>query len=420
MTRRVFVHIGTPKTGTTYLQSLMWGSRAQLVEQGLLLPLDGVREHFYLSNIARSASNAIESMPPSGQTSWTRMVDEVGVWDGDALISHELFAACPAPRIRWVFDQLKPLCDEVHVIVTARDFPRQVLAEWQQSVKHGRTHTFAEYCAALEAEDPERTGKAGRHGSVLFWRVQDLPRLVEEWSKFTTPAHVHVVTVPSAGAPHSLLWERFASVLGLESGVVDISVTVPNESLGIDEIEAVRRVNLAIPAWVPRRGVQTMIKQVLAEGVLAGRPSMRRFVAPPPLHAWACERGAGMLGQLRETPCHVVGALDDLDPVCEQQAGPTPDDVDEAAVAKVATEAIAALLFSPDNFAGTDTAHDHQRLAHVVDRRTHRLDEVRALLREERAVLAAERAHPLRTYARRTGGRLKRSVARFGRQPDDA
>ena len=30
MAARVFLHIGLPKTGTTYLQSVLWGSKAAL------------------------------------------------------------------------------------------------------------------------------------------------------------------------------------------------------------------------------------------------------------------------------------------------------------------------------------------------------------------------------------------------------
>src|SRR5687767_8746869 len=37
--RRCFVHVGLPKTGTTYLQSILWRSRDELARQGIsLLP----------------------------------------------------------------------------------------------------------------------------------------------------------------------------------------------------------------------------------------------------------------------------------------------------------------------------------------------------------------------------------------------
>src|SRR6187549_340164 len=38
MARRVFFHIGAPKSGTTFLQTVMWENRARLEGQGLLYP----------------------------------------------------------------------------------------------------------------------------------------------------------------------------------------------------------------------------------------------------------------------------------------------------------------------------------------------------------------------------------------------
>jgi hypothetical protein len=45
-TRRCYLLVGSPKTGTSYLQSVMWASRPALADQGLSLPLRGVGDHF--------------------------------------------------------------------------------------------------------------------------------------------------------------------------------------------------------------------------------------------------------------------------------------------------------------------------------------------------------------------------------------
>ena len=47
MASQVFLHIGLPKTGTTYLQSVLWESRAALARDGYLLPGSGHREHLW-------------------------------------------------------------------------------------------------------------------------------------------------------------------------------------------------------------------------------------------------------------------------------------------------------------------------------------------------------------------------------------
>ena len=38
MARRVYVHVGLPKTGTTYLQHMLWESREALAADGVLFP----------------------------------------------------------------------------------------------------------------------------------------------------------------------------------------------------------------------------------------------------------------------------------------------------------------------------------------------------------------------------------------------
>ena len=38
MAATVFLHIGLPKTATTYLQTILWGNGPVLAEQGMLLP----------------------------------------------------------------------------------------------------------------------------------------------------------------------------------------------------------------------------------------------------------------------------------------------------------------------------------------------------------------------------------------------
>ena len=61
MARRAFVHIGTPKSGTTYLQSLWWQHRDALAERGLLLPGGDADVQFHAAAVVRAAP---ESVPP--------------------------------------------------------------------------------------------------------------------------------------------------------------------------------------------------------------------------------------------------------------------------------------------------------------------------------------------------------------------
>ena len=409
MARRVYVHVGTPKTGTTYLQSVLWANKPALSKQGLLLPLDAVRGHFYVATVVRNAAAALKTMPPAGHKAWDRMLGQIAEWHGDVIISHELLAATSRRRARWAIDQLRAHGTAVHVIVTARDLARQIPAEWQQSVKHGRTHTLTDFYAILRAEDP-RADPEGKP-TVLFWSVQDLPRVLANWAADLPPEHVHVVTVPPSGAARGLLWQRFATLIGLDPDSVDTSVTLPNESLGVVEIETLRRVNELVPADVPRPQLQLMVKQVLAEGVLAARDDMVKFAPPADVHPWVVERGTAMVDALRTSGYDVVGDLDELLPSSQPLQGPHPDDVESDAIAKVALQTVTSLLFSRDDLSTHKFVHDLKEQRAALERRTQEVEELQRLLAKANHELGRD-GRPLRVRVRRQLGRIKRRMNR--------
>ena len=60
---KVFVHIGLPKTGTSYLQGILWGQRDRLREAGLHVPGRERRDHLWSSLVLREDPNAARRHP---------------------------------------------------------------------------------------------------------------------------------------------------------------------------------------------------------------------------------------------------------------------------------------------------------------------------------------------------------------------
>jgi len=50
---RVFLHVGEPKTGTTFLQQVMWRNRSELAAQGVVLPGHHPQDHYRASQDLR-------------------------------------------------------------------------------------------------------------------------------------------------------------------------------------------------------------------------------------------------------------------------------------------------------------------------------------------------------------------------------
>src|SRR4051794_3964247 len=150
MRPRVFLHVGSPKTGTTFLQDVLWSQRATAREQGLLLPGERFHDHFLATLDVRGLADD-PTYPERARGMWDRLVTEAVAWDGNVLISHELFAGATAEQAQRAVAAFAARAD-VHVVVTARDHVRQISAEWQEHVKHRSDATFGTFVRDVRAD----------------------------------------------------------------------------------------------------------------------------------------------------------------------------------------------------------------------------------------------------------------------------
>ena len=77
MARRVILHVGLPKTGTTYLQSIAWANKDVLREQGVLLPGFGPRQHLWASGVVRVETAVLGDVVDGGSGGFG--ADELGL-----------------------------------------------------------------------------------------------------------------------------------------------------------------------------------------------------------------------------------------------------------------------------------------------------------------------------------------------------
>jgi hypothetical protein len=334
----VYLHIGEPKTGTTFLQDALWANRARLAAQGLQLPGYSDRDHSRASRDLRETPR-----PPSDPADpW------IGEWDvlagqalrahGPAVISNELLAASsPQQAERAVRSLLRA---EVHVVATVRDFAAILPAEWQEAVKcRGTTGWDAwldEVIVAGRAADRRRRS--------WCWRVHDTLAILDMWSRHIPPDQVHIVTVPRQDAA-GLLWARFAAVLGIDPAGCDLTQARRNSSLGLAETEFLRRVNEALPAEMPYWFYTREIKQILAHGVLSARPHRSRPALSPSQEAWAAEQAENIIAGLRDAKYDIVGDLAELRPAGQASPDGQPSRPSQPAEQQLeaAVQAVAAL-----------------------------------------------------------------------------
>ncbi|HEX2176835.1 MAG TPA: hypothetical protein VHG70_13085 [Nocardioidaceae bacterium] len=305
--RRVYLHVGAPKTGTTFLQSMLAANRARLLEDGCFYPLtQGASAHHVEARDLRNAKPRRGFVHPAGPGSWDRLARTVREWDGEgiALLSSELLVFATRDKVERALQSLQPA--EVHLVVTVRDLVRQIPAVWQETVKNGNTTSYEDYLREL-VEDEDGSGPRG------VWNGQDPVRILARWGYLLPPERIHLVTVPPAGNDPRLLWTRFASVLGVDPEDYPLVPKGANTSLGVAETEVVRRLNVQL-RQAPWQFYSRHVKVGLAQGVLAGRSEGARLVLPDELLPMVERRTKRIIDTISGAGYDVVGDLDDLLP----------------------------------------------------------------------------------------------------------
>ncbi len=272
---------------------------------------------------------------------WDRLAAEVRDWRGTVIVSHEILAAASRAHVRRALASFGE-DTEVHVVMSARDLVRQIPAEWQENVKHRRTVGYRDFLA--QVQDPDAASVV----ATWFWSVQDVPAILDRWAAELPPDRVHLVTVPERGAPPSLLWERFASVFGLDPTAYDTAaVERANSSLGVAESALVRQLNTRVNDGVlANEHYRELVRELLAHRTLSRRPGADRLVLPPDVRAWAAELSESWITELADRGYHVVGDLADLRPVpaSADAAFVDPDDAPAEQVLEVALLSTVTLL----------------------------------------------------------------------------
>ena len=329
MARTVYMHVGVAKTGTTYLQRILYSHRDELRSAGLLYPGKRPGDQYVASIDLREQEQSKFSHLKAGG-SWDRLAAEVRDFRGDAVVSHETFARCTTPQIHRVIESFGDA--QLRVVLTVRDLARQIPAVWQETLKNKATTGYDDFLREIFVNVD-----SGEH--KFFWKPQDVRKVVRRWGRLVGMDHLTVVTVPPSGAPRDELWDRFSKAIE----VPDVRITLPeataNTSLGAAEAELLRYVNAALPGDFSWPRYSRAVKRQFAEQQLASRTT-HRIVVPPPWHGAVKERSEAIVSYLGRSGCAVVGDLGDLEPALVQAPVSGPDDLSREQLMGVAGEVL--------------------------------------------------------------------------------
>lgn len=397
MARRVLLHVGAPKTGTSFVQDILFTHRAELGELGICYPADRFDAHFLAAlDLMQLSWGGLER---GARGAWERLAAEVRRWPGTAIISHEILGTASRQHVARALASLGDA--EVHLLFSARDLVRQIPAEWQENLKHRRTSSYRDFLDQIM--DEKRSGTLGQ----WFWGVQEVPDVLDRWGATLPPERVHLVTVPAAGSAPLLLWERFAGVFGLDPGRFAPGSRT-NASLGVPEAALLRRLNEQLRDVVPSRLYRPLVRELLVHQSLATSRASARLTVPPEVWQWANAVSRSWVKELSGREYDVVGDLAELIPA-EPVPYVDPDRPDESAVSAVATRALSVMT--------TEAARLRDReaeLSEMVGDLNGQLDKVRGTrtYQAKQRLVAMADTNRVARRGLRAYRRLRRSISR--------
>jgi len=332
--RRLYVHVGLQKTGTSYLQRAMRENLDQVTAQGLDLVPATTQESFHVMLVVRGRFNPDHDPAEAGKA-LTRFAEQLVAATGDrALLSQESLAAATPEQIQRLLAAAGDR--EVHLVATVRDLARQLPSSWQQSLKAGGTIPYDRYLKRLQRME------ARSHGDHP-WIHLDSPAVLGRWAEAIPPDRIHVITVPPSGSDPSELLRRFCRVLAVDPDPMRAAPTAGNTSLGRAQVELLRRVNSELPKEVLRRQVYGNVgKRFFAMEVL-GSQDRRRILVPEEFWAWCDDVSSRQIEALAGAGYRVEGDVEDLRPVAASFSNERAEP-DEREVAAAAVTALARML----------------------------------------------------------------------------
>lgn len=323
---QIYLHVGMPKTGTTYLQATFEKSREQLLRHGVEL-LPPTRDEAYWLSLSVLERLHADRDPAEAFASWDDFVAAASASRSPRLlVSEELLGGASPEQLHRLVGAVSER--EAHVVLTVRGLAQLLPSTWQQRIQQGSR------APALEDFVDRIVARRGRLADK-WWRERGVQSVVERWAAEVPPSRVHVVVVPRQRSAGSSLLDRFCEVVDVPAGELVTDHGDSNPALGRAQAELLRLVKEQVPReLMDRHGYVPVGKWWLAHRHLApqgGTPPRM----PVRFRDWCEAEARSTIAFLRASGVDLVGDVDDL----------LPDDVDfDDAAAPTETELLAAAV----------------------------------------------------------------------------
>lgn len=294
MADRIVLHVGTMKTGTSFVQSVLQAHPDQLAEAGVEYLVG-----FAAQSMAAKGLLRLPVEPDKNLKKWrklARVARRSRATTG--IVSMEFLGFAGPAQAKRAIEELEGL--EVEVVVTVRDQTKVVPAQWQTYVRNQGTASWADYLTQIRtSNDRSRPWRS-------FHRAQDVGRVLDHWAD---ASELTCVTVPPPGEPREELWNRFCEAARIPPVEVDVSSLRDNPSIGYGSCELLRLLNPFL-ADVPIKRYRRAIKPLAREHLVPLRGEEDRPRLDRKSGEWAIARNADLRDLLAGQ--RLIGSVEDL------------------------------------------------------------------------------------------------------------
>jgi hypothetical protein len=302
MKRRVVLHIGSMKTGTSFIQSVLQRNETVLSEAGFEFLGGG----FGVQSRAVRDMLKLPRDPGRNRRRWKKLATQARAGERTGIVSMEFLSFAGEEQVRRLVAPFSAF--DVQVVLTVRDQFRVLPAQWQTYTRNFGTDAWDDYLRHIQPS----WGRSGRSTRAwkTFHRAQDIASILSRWQSAGVSS-VDVITVPPPGAPREELWHRFCAATGIPATGTVLEGVRDNVSLGYASCDFLRRANEHLADIAPRRYRKVM--RPLASTVLA---PLRDSETRPELDVrgatFARSRNEEVRGLLGSGAYQLWGSLDDL------------------------------------------------------------------------------------------------------------
>jgi hypothetical protein len=307
--RRLIIHAGFHKSGTTALQESFDAQSEELRKAGIVYPNIGRRAHH---RIAWALSGKTWGWSKRGgeKTSlqeWTHLAKSINESKEETIvISSEFFSELDGDAIRKIFSDIRGR--KIEAVFTVRPLVKLLASSYQQYLKYGIKADYVEWLHSV-LDNP-----GDSKISPTFWRRHFHGKVVSRWADVLGAQAITVIIVDESKP--EFLFQSINAYLGLPNEFLKAQETGSNRSLTMEEVSLLLEINRLFPKEREWDEYEIFIRNGYIRNItdsIAPSPTSGKLLTPQ----WAIDKGNEIGSQnksdLVRSNVKIVGDIESLD-----------------------------------------------------------------------------------------------------------